>query len=325
MTHLFTASIASLDPVVVFELVADWAEFRDSGPPNDVSMGASDISAAEWRSIRFASNPLGGTAFWADYQKQLGIRPRTNVTIVEFPHCVEAMLSVLTRVIQLPLGTAVFGKVFHDAWKMDAGYRRWSLAGGHIDHGWGCMFRGAGHDRLVSRRWLDFGPWRVVHLPDDTTFVQFHDLAITDPVAAYEQAKVGHQRMGIDPIGGYIQGIDLDVIAEVRGVYLPATRTLEIVVGPGNTVNQQDMRVACGLRLHHRLTSPASERVDQIAYVFMDRGDAEAHLHELWLRELECWYLDERGKHRLDEGYRPTPTPPAWVARLSENAVNALR
>lgn len=48
----------------------------------------------------------------------------------------------------------------------------------------------------------------------------------------------------------------------------------------------------------------------------MDRGDAEAHLHELWLRELECWYMDERGKHRLDADYNPTPNPPAWVRAL---------
>lgn len=122
--------------------------------------------------------------------------------------------------------------------------------------------------------------------------------------------------MGIGPIGGYIKGIDLEAISEMRGLYMPASRTLEIVVGPGNEVSQQDMRVACALRMHHRDTKPATDRIDQIAYVFMDRGDAEAHLHELWLRELQCWYVDETGKHRLDADYHPTPSPPAWVANL---------
>jgi hypothetical protein len=79
---------------------------------------------------------------------------------------------------------------------------------------------------------------------------------------------------------------------------------------------QQDMRVACGLRLHHRLTQPATDRIDHVAYVFVDQADARAHLHELWLRELECWYLDDAGKHRLDLDYHPVPSPPAWVTAL---------
>jgi hypothetical protein len=56
----------------------------------------------------------------------------------------------------------------------------------------------------------------------------------------------------------------------------------------------------------------------------MDRGDAEAHLHELWLRELECWYVDERGKHRLDVDYHPTPQSPTWVENLAAKPVNDL-
>jgi hypothetical protein len=167
----------------------------------------------------------------------------------------------------------------------------------------------------------------VVHLPNDTTFVQFHDLSLTDPAAAWEQAKVGHERMGIGPLGGYIKSIAPEVLSEVRGLYTAETRTLEIVVGPGNTVSQQEMREACAVRLYHRDTRPASDRIEHIAFVFMDRGDAEAHLHELWLRELQCWYVDERGKHRLDTKYHPKPTPPAWVATLTgpENALPEAR
>jgi hypothetical protein len=158
----------------------------------------------------------------------------------------------------------------------------------------------------------------VIKRPNDTTFIQFHDLAITDPAEAYEQAKVGHQRMGIDPIGGFIQGIDTEVLKEVEGLYRPESKTLEIIVAPGIEVTQQQMRVACGLRLHHRLTKPAVDRVEKIAYVFAAKEDASAHLHELWLRELECWYLDEAGKHRLDADYRPLPQPPAWVKVVEE-------
>lgn len=107
------------------------------------------------------------------------------------------------------------------------------------------------------------------------------EIALIDPAASMGASK-GHQRMDVDPFGGYIKGsIDLGLISEVRGLYIPTTRPLEIVVGPGNAVSQQNMRVACALRLDHREIKPATDRIDHIAYVFMDRHDAEAHLHEL--------------------------------------------
>lgn len=215
----------------------------------------------------------------------------------------------------LPFELAALTSPHREKWG-PAGKQLWGFARSHVDHGWACAFRGAGHDRLVSRRWLDFGPWRVMHRPDDTTFIQFHDLSITDPDESYAQAAPGHQRMGIDPIGGFIQGIDEDVIKDVKGVFIPETRTLEIPIAPGIEVSQQDMRVACALRLWHRMKVPAGQRIEQIAYVFIEKADAYAHLHELWLRELECWYMDETGRHRIDTEYHPTPNPPEWVKRL---------
>lgn len=253
--------------------------------------------------------------FWPGYKKQLTADFRVNGVTMSLPAAFAKVTEGYAVVEAFPFEICSLGSVFFDEW-IEADYKRWAFGSAHFDHGWGCAFRGAGHDRLVSRRWLDVGPWRVIRRPDDTTFIQFHDLAITDPAEAYAQAAPGHQRMGIDPLGGYIGGIDLDVIAGVQGVYQPETRTLDIVVPPGAEVTQQDMRVACGLRLHHRLTQPATDRIDQIAYVFVDQADARAHLHELWLRELACWYLDATGKHRLDLDYHPMPSPPAWVTAL---------
>jgi len=303
----------------LFYDVSDWPEFRNAGPPARARIGHDKLSPSNWRAIRTA--PTWGIALWDLPDQQLGIRPKSDLVSFEIPDCFEQLNEVVKRISSLPFTLSAFSRLWRDAWDLDT-HQRWSFGRSHVDHGWGCMFRGTGHDRLVSRRWLDFGPWRVVRLPNDTTFIQFHDLAITDPAEAYAQAKVGHQRMGVDPIGGFIQGIDLEVISQVGGLYRAKDHTLEIVVGPGNTVRQQDMRVACGLRLHHRLTKPTTDRIDHVAYVFMDRGDAQAHLHELWLRELQCWYVDERGKHRLDVDYHPTPQPPAWVANLKANAVN---
>jgi hypothetical protein len=74
----------------------------------------------------------------------------------------------------------------------------------HWRLGWGCLFRGDGHQRLVSRRWLDHGPWQVLRGSGDTSLVLFHDLA-ADPSTALKQARPGHERMGISPVGGYLQ------------------------------------------------------------------------------------------------------------------------
>jgi hypothetical protein len=183
----------------------------------------------------------------------------------------------------------------------------------------------------------------VIRRPDDTTFVQFHDLAVSDPEAAWAQAKPGLERMGYSPIGGWalthVKDLDRervgraiggalgehlrttkppDIAAKVGGLYRPDVRTLDIVVPQGNAVEQQHMLHACELRLFHRLTKPTVDRIDTIAYVFIDKADAYANLHELWLRELECWYIDGHGKHRIDDNYRPTPKPPDWVKVLND-------
>ena len=284
-------------------------------PPHELNIdGKASTVTSKW-SARFLAASRRGICFWDGDEKQLSADFRAQTVYFSLPAVFINSDVGRTFVEPFPFEVCSLGADFFHEW-IKADYRRWSFGRGHVDHGWGCAFRGAGHDRLVSRRWLDFGPWRVIRRPDDTTFIQFHDLALTDPAEAYAQAAPGHQRMGIDPLGGYIGGIDLDVIAGVQGVYRPETRTLDIVVPPGAEVTQQDMRVACGLRLHHRLTQPATDRIDQIAYVFVDQADARAHLHELWLRELACWYLDEAGTHRLDLDYHPTPSPPAWVTAL---------
>jgi hypothetical protein len=221
---------------------------------------------------------------------------------------------------------------FWRAWR-DAGHPMYSSGVGGRDFGWGCGFRGAGYERLYSRRWLDFGPWRVIRRPNDTTYLQFYDLAITDPKLAWQQAAPALQRMGgasiHNPIGGYIDDTRWTT-SPIRGFYNPTTRAFEITVPPNGSVSLNDMRLACQLRLDHRLPPerrtgmweqkqppPTGDRIDTIAYFFFDRARAEAHVHELWLRELECWYVgDDGAQHRLDTDYHPTPNPPDWVHAL---------
>jgi hypothetical protein len=258
---------------------------------------------------------IHGGAYWLERDQQIVYRPKSDLVVFGIPNAFSTFDDALAIIEPLPFEICGLGAVFFDEW-IKADYERWSFSRSHIDHGWACAFRGAGHDRLVSRRWLDFGPWRVIRRPNDTTFVQFHDLGITDSTEAYEVAKAGHERMGCSETGGFIQQIQDWMLADVRGLYTVGERLLEIVVPPGDAVSQSRMLNACTLRLHHRLTRPAQEPIERIAYIFLDEADARAHLHELWLRELECWLVDGNGKRRLDLDYHPVPNPPEWVKRL---------
>jgi hypothetical protein len=276
----------------------------DSSWREHILSGISD-SWARWNSV-------GSTSF-----HQISMTSRSTLVSMSIPKAFSTLDEALAIIEPLPFEICALGAVFFDEW-IKADYERWSFSRSHIDHGWACAFRGAGHDRLVSRRWLDFGPWRVIRRPNDTTFIQFHDLAITDPTEAYQIAKLGHDRMGCSETGGFIQHIQDWMLADVRGLYTAHERLLEIVVAPGEAVSQSRMLNACTLRLHHRLTRPSKDPIERIAYIFLDEADARAHLHELWLRELECWLVDGSGKRRLDLDYHPTPNPPEWVKRLDD-------
>ena len=315
MKNALTASLASQDSLALFDSVARMPAFLGH-LPFSVGSGHKEVEPQEWTSIRNTDN--GGIAFWDDYAQQLGFKPKSDLVTVELQNSFAAIEQGINLVASLPFEVAAMGTFFRKAW-VEADYPRWGFGRSHLSHGWGCAFRGAGHDRLVSRRWLDFGPWRVIRRPNDTTFIQFHDLAITDPVAAYAQAAPGHERMGNSATGGYLQHqLDWIIDDDIRGIYLEKTHTLEAVVAPAIKVSQEDMLSMCALRLQHRVTPPPTDRIDHIAYIFMERADAVAHLHELWLRELECWYVDGSGKHRLDLDYHPVPNPPAWVRALDD-------
>ena len=284
-------------------------------PPEKVWVDDEPAAPDAWPTELLRAH-IKGIAFWPNYRTQVSYLPRSEQIGVfdtsPFTTLTEALRTLEAFDFEILCG----GAAFFDEW-LAADYKRWGFGRSHIDNGWGCAFRGRGHDRLVSRRWLDFGPWRVIRRPNDTTFIQFHDLALTDPAEAYAQAAPGLKRMGNDPTGGHIGFHKERMIASAgKGLYSPGQRLLEVVVGPGNEVRQGDMLCNCALRLHHKETQPATGRIERIAYVFVDEGDARAHLHELWLRELECWVADDRGKRRLDLDYHPVPSPPAWVRDL---------
>jgi hypothetical protein len=245
--------------------------------------------------------------------KLVSISPRSVRVVFQLPDAFGSVTEGLDLIESLPFEVCSSGSIYPDEWiEMDTpnfGFSRM-----HSTHGWACAFRGKGHDRLVSRRWLDFGPWRVVRGRGDLTLVQFHDLDV-DARTAYSQANPGHERMGISRTGGFL-ATPYKFTKEVKGLYIAERATLEIVVPLGGKVEQVDMRDACAVRYRHRIDPAAETKIEEVAYVFVDETDARAHLHEMWLRELEVWLADGEGKRRLDLNYRPVSKIPEWVAAL---------
>lgn len=181
------------------------------------------------------------------------------------------------------------------------------FSGMHLSHGWACLFKGRGHEQLVSRRWLDFGPWRLSCGNNDLSLVQFHEWTC-DAATALSQARPGHERMGISDIGGFI-GSPHKVIHDATGLYYPKHRQLHISV-LGREVSQREMLDICASRLYQTL---GPERpLGTVAYVFMDEAEARAHLHELWLRGLECRTFVDGKEMELTFSYRPRPVDSVW-------------
>ena len=208
---------------------------------------------------------------------------------------------VVSWLAALPFEIAAFGPV-HPSWGTRATFPGPGFGDLHEPLGWACAFRGDGHKRLVSRRWLEFGPWRLIRGDNDISFVEFHTLE-TDADAAYAQARPGHERMGISDEGGFIQS-DYVYTYPIDGLYEPQEHRLKILVH-GREVSQLEMLDACAARLYQALGP--QRPLDSVAYVFADATVAQAHLRELWLRELECWTFVDGRETRLDVSYRPPP------------------
>ena len=224
--------------------------------------------------------------------------------------------SVIEMIASLPWTLAAFPR-FYKKWRDESGnkYVPPGFGDGNFQHGWACAFKGEGHNRLVSRRWLEYNPWHLIRdEAHDISFVQFHELD-ADPATALEQAKIGHQRMGISNTGGYIKSQKYYTYQhEIRGVYIDEERKLDVVV-IDREVSQREMLDFCAAKKYQIL--PENQPLERVAYVFAIQEEAAPYLHELWLRGLECWVYTPQGiLTRIDEDYQPVYTPPEWVRRL---------
>ena len=277
-------SLTAPDLMSVVRAVAMTERFV--GEPNRLEIDYQPMEIARWRSAweqgrlgRIVTAGWGGTyvdAIWEggpEVHITLEGDHRVFVSVDAFWSTPEELVAWL---VQIPFEIASFNPFIEESPDNGIVFDAW-----HRREGSAVAFRGRGHDRLVSRRWLEHGPWKLVRGEPDVSLVLFHDLDV-DPATAVAQMAAAHRRMGETDEGGYIPS-KYQVQHEISGLLDRETATLEIVVH-GREVSQREMLDACATRLARR-DAPESP-IRTIAYVFIDEAVARAHLHELWLREL---------------------------------------
>jgi hypothetical protein len=220
-----------------------------------------------------------------------------------------------------PWMVATLGSIHKSWYGREINYAGPGFAYRHGPLGWGCAFKGEGHKRVVSRRYLEYGPWHVIRDEvNDITLIQFHDIN-ADAETALDQAKLGHQLMGHPFEGGFIQR-DYQISNNLSAIYSPAEKMLRYTI---NTIKQRpitrsELLDVCATRQCQLLGD--TQPVERVGYMFIYEEEARQCLHELWLREIECWAFIDGLPVRLDEDYTPPPPQkPEWVQRLEAQAL----
>lgn len=291
---------AAPDAIAAAAIACGWLP---DGTPEIVEL---DAGTGTWLE-RFAATPLEAIAVWGSRDEPRASVAHSQGATVLLTAERPTRAAFLDRLAAVPFEVAVVSRLH--AWnEPPVRYRAPGFGQMLPALGWACAFRGRGHDRLVSRRWLRFGPWRLDERPGDLSFVEFHDLD-ADAETALTQARPGHRRLGIGDEGGYLQQPYV-YAALPRGFRDPTTNVLKVVVA-GRPLSPVEMTDACALRIETRALDPGP--VTNVAYVFVDEPEAEPYLHELWLRALECRVIRLGREVRLDETYAPTPSPPSWA------------
>jgi hypothetical protein len=317
--HSIYAHLTGPDLRAIVDAVARWDCFH--AKPEYLSVD-EDVAAAtaDWRTQITTARE----GFCVDWDRNAGYLQSKKIFLqfrkkivpgevnVAVPAVFERAEDILELLADVPFELCSFRPWWRKEW--DAVKGRTGFGWGHTAHGWGCALRGAGHDRLVSRRWLDYWPWRVLRGDGDLTLLQFHDLE-ADPATALAQAAPCYERI-IPYRGGGVVNVHKLWDPPPEGLYDRDTRTVEYVVA-GREVSEAEMLAVCSVRWRRR--KHPEQPIERAAYVFLTDAEARAHLHALWLRELECWSVEGGVKRRLDLDYvpPPPPAPPAWVRALT--------
>lgn len=285
--------------VLARAVLASFPYTRD--PPRRMLDGLREVPVPDnWEAYLLETEDAA--AEWGTDQR---IASREGSISVSFPeeYDQESVRMMLQFLAPLPFELAVFS-VVADYWA-DHDYYAPAISADHALLGWGMIFKGAGHDHsIVSRRWLEHGPFRTLHGAEDTTLVQFHDPG-ADGSTSLAQAKPAHKWI----VAGFLRPKHR-YQHDIAGIYTKADGLLRIVIN-GRTVSNEELLDACAARRDRR--DDPEKPIRNIAYIFVDEQEARAHLEALWLRGLECRVADGRGERRLDDAYQPAIAKPGWV------------
>jgi hypothetical protein len=227
------------------------------------------------------------------------------------------VLGVLNQIKDLDWQVSAFASLYGTAWKKQFSYLAPSFANLHASLGWACAFKGEGHKRVVSRRFLEHGPWRTIRDEEhDITLIQFHDLE-ADAKTALDQARNGHDLMGDPYTGGFIQKNYAVNNPDFSGLYSADEKMLRFIIAD-REITKAEMLDACAIRLYQLLGK--DQPVERVGFVFAFGSEyAKPYLSDLWLRELEVWAIDKGVEHRLDLHFVPNFEKPEWVRPLEQS------
>ena len=277
------------------------------GPPLRLEIcGETSPVSADWLEETVAANESHFRASWDPNSTDPEVEDPVFTwmrgrSLVIRASLFDDLMALAERVAALPFELATISTPFWDEWT-ERGHVGGGFGDGHVPFGWACLFKGKGHDTLCSRRFLDYGPWKKLRLPDDVTLIQFYDVA-ADAELALAQARPGHKRLQ----DGYLY----DRYTDFDGVYDAPTRTLKIPVA-GRELSQTEMRDACALR--RELRDHPDTPVDAVGFTFPIPGEHEPYLLDLWLRELHGYAFIDHREQRVDQDFvPPPPQPPEWA------------
>lgn len=268
----------------------DYADVDPGTPLEEVVQGKSQGSVSFdgwWDLVRVNKHSQTGEAVLS--------------LVTDGHHLSEA--TFLETLSSVPFEIASVGRFF-DEWGNVAvdedAYRAPGWSGWHFSMGWAAAFKGEGHERLVSRRWLETGPWRLLRGPNDTSLVIFHDLE-SDAEAALAQAKSGHAQIGITDQTGFLQ-LPFAYRYDLNGLYDEHAQALKVVVH-GRDLPARELLEWAAIRANQRLGGDKPIRV--VRFVFPEESAARRHLGQLWRYGHECWAIIDGDEVRLDTDDMP--------------------
>jgi len=291
------ATVSGSDVPAIMAAFAKLDAFKDE--PTEIKLDDKEMpTGTDWRAS-------SAKQVWIQWGDDAMLWKTPERVLADHPQLAGDLPAFARWLAKVPFEIASIDSPFRDDW---AGYRGPGFGDRHIALGWAVMFKGAGHDRLVSRRWLDQPMWKLTDLGGDTSLVEFHSLD-ADAATALAQAKVGHERMGITDTGGYMQPT-WPIKSKLDGVYDAKEKAFKVPVA-ARTLEQREMLDLCVYRRDHR--DDAAKPIELAGFVFVIGPDeAQPYLEELWLRELGCWAIVRGNETRLDTDFTPPKHPPAW-------------